>query len=552
MNGVLNSGEFPAIWKTAKVVLLLKPGKPNLVASSYRPLCLLDTFGKFLESLITRRLNQALGEHGLSEFQFGFRPGRSTVDPIRIIYDLADEERRKPLKTRRICIVVALDIKNAFNSAPWVKIIKALQEKNIPGYLIRLVKSYLKDRRIVLDEIEMQMTAGVPQGSLISPLLWNILYDGVLRLAMPDGVHLLAYADDLAMVVLADTVDKVESVAGEALDKICRWMDEVGLQLAPEKTEACLLTGRKKCRNPDISLLGTKVIFTEKIKYLGVILDKGLSFKTHLDYVAEKASKAVNSLARIMPRQGGPSTGKRKLLNNVIESIILYAAPVWSRIMNIKRNQLKVCQVQRYMLLRVCRSYKTTSTEALQVLSGVPPMDLRLKERAQCYGLTKEEKDEIKAKTMQEWQARWSVETNGSWTRRLIPNIEQWVLRKHGNITYHMSQILSGHGCFQEYLRRFHIINSGMCMYCEDIDTAEHTMFLCNRWTAERTRAEQDLGQRINADNMVNLMLASQQNWDIIGNLVNDVMKEKEAEERRRKLRRVVNNQSASQPTFHH
>lgn len=534
-NKILKAGIFPDEWKVAKVVLLLKPGKSTLEPSSYRPLCLLDTYGKFLESMIVNRLNKELGVDGLSANQFGFRRGRSTIDAIHRIYDIADRERRKKPKERRLCLLLAFDVRNAFNSASWERIIAELERKSIPSYLVRIVKSYLNSRKIVMDDIHMDMTAGVPQGSVAAAILWNILYDGVLRLDMPEGVYLTAYADDLAMVVTAKDEERLERIAEISISRVLEWMNQMDLQLAPEKTEATLLIGRKQCKPIQVRLMGENVQVKDSIKYLGVMLDKRLNFRPHIEYIAEKASRMSNSLIRIMPRQGGATVLKRKLLNNVAESTILYAAPVWKTAVRVQRNRAKLESAQRIMLLRICRTYRTVSTEALQVIAGIPPIDLLVEERASCYGRNDEEKATAKDITKDKWQERWTIATNGSWTRRLIPYILPWQERQHGEVSFHMAQILSGHGCFQGYLKRFGKINSDICMFCSEVDNAEHTLFLCSRWGTQRAEMEAQIGADLNVDNLVYHMLRSKGSWDIIARCMNTVMKAKEDEERRRK-----------------
>lgn len=188
------------------------------------------------------------------------------------------------------------------------------------------------------------------------------------------------------------------------------------------------------------------------------------------------------------------------------------------------------------MLLRICRTYRTVST--LQVIGGVPPIDLMVEERARCYGQDSSEKEEIKAITLDKWQARWNMAINGSWTRKLIPNIQPWIDRKHGDINFHMAQIISGHGCFQAYLKRFKKIDSDICMFCSEVDTAEHTLFSCSRWETHRVEMEVQIGQQLNEGNLINQMLKSKESWNVIARCMNQVMRAKEDEERRRKTSR--------------
>ncbi|KAI5696130.1 hypothetical protein M8J75_008590 [Diaphorina citri] len=135
-----------------------------------------------------------------------------------------------------------------------------------------------------------------------------------------------------------------------------------------------------------------------------------------------------------MPHQGGASVNKRRLLNNVVESTILYASPVWGKSLQVARNRKKLEAVQRIMLLRICRTYRTVSTEALQVIAGVVPIDSMVDERARCYSLSREEKEHERILTHNTWQDKWSRAVNGEWTRRLIPNIGPWRERQrpHG------------------------------------------------------------------------------------------------------------------------
>ncbi|CAB0042386.1 unnamed protein product, partial [Trichogramma brassicae] len=117
----LRTGVFPACWKRQRLVLLPKPGKPPEEPSSHRPLCMLDTAGKILERLICDRL-EAITESpgGLSDHQYGFQKGRSTINAIESVIATAREAiagKRWNRGTKKYCTVVTLDVKNAFNSA---------------------------------------------------------------------------------------------------------------------------------------------------------------------------------------------------------------------------------------------------------------------------------------------------------------------------------------------------------------------------------------------------------------------------------------------------
>ncbi|KAL4100866.1 hypothetical protein QTP88_020895 [Uroleucon formosanum] len=209
-NTCLLSGVFPKTWKKARLVIIRKADKPLDTPSSYRPLCLLDCLGKLLEKILDNRLRQHLDAGGgLHDRQFGFRKGRSTIDALEMLRTTVKSDKSK-------VGILTLDIQNAFNSALWDAILKAIYEKDVPNYLQRIIRSYLENRLLIYEsggiEEEMVVTCGVPQGSVLGPTLWNILYDGLLCNRLPPGVEYLAFADDVALVAKARDSIRLEKL----------------------------------------------------------------------------------------------------------------------------------------------------------------------------------------------------------------------------------------------------------------------------------------------------------------------------------------------------
>lgn len=188
-------------------------------SSSYRPLCMLDSAGKLLERLILHRINDHLDETGQrAETQFGFRSGRSTIDAIERIMQAA----HGAVQHRDICVLVSLDITNAFNSAPWLKIDAALQRCGIPRYLNDLIRAYLHGRSLLVGEEQLrrEVTCGVPQGSVLGPALWNIMYDNLLDIEVPAGAQLVAFADDVAIIGIARTGEHAEAMLNPIIERL--------------------------------------------------------------------------------------------------------------------------------------------------------------------------------------------------------------------------------------------------------------------------------------------------------------------------------------------
>lgn len=170
----LVEGCFPCIWKRARLVLLRKGDKLLDSVSSYRPLCLLDCAGKLLEKILDNRIRHFLeSTKALADSQYGFRKERSTTDAI-IKLRKAVENNRPSIRIG----VLALDVKNAFNSVPWVRIIDAMREKALPVYLQQMIESYLSQRDIMFEESGvvsvLELTSGVPQGSVLEGQLYQV------------------------------------------------------------------------------------------------------------------------------------------------------------------------------------------------------------------------------------------------------------------------------------------------------------------------------------------------------------------------------------------
>lgn len=186
---------------------------------------------------------------GLSERQFGFRRGKSTTDAIREV----EKTIKGQLGGRAMCLAVSTDIKNAFNTASWPVTIRALEQKGTPAYLVEIVKDYLKDRMLSFETPEggemIPVTRGVPQGSVLGPLLWNLMFDDVLRIDLPEGTQTVCYADDTIVTTVGTDAKTVQEKAKEALELVINRIESKRLRLAIQKTEAVLFTKKKRKQN---------------------------------------------------------------------------------------------------------------------------------------------------------------------------------------------------------------------------------------------------------------------------------------------------------------
>ena len=296
-------------------------------------------------------------ENGLSENQFGFRKDRSTVDAIQAVVNIATKARKGTGKRKGFYVLYSIDIRNAFNTARWNICIQAMVRKKVPDYLLRMLDDYLSDRWVIYQgdkwSLKEEMTCGAPQGSRVGPLVWNVMYDDFLRMDLPVGTSIIGFAEDALVVCAADNVGILELRIKESLRRAKHWLDSRCLKMAPEKTEALLVTDRRSFQYPRIVLGENEVEWKRSIKYLGLQLDRRLSFCEHLRIAADKAIQCGANLARLMPSSGGPREAKRRLLVSVVHSKLLYAAPVWANALQNHAIQKRLFSAQRSAALRI-------------------------------------------------------------------------------------------------------------------------------------------------------------------------------------------------------
>lgn len=430
-------------------------------------------------------------------------------------------------------------IKNAFNTAGWSDILKALKEDfQVPVYLYSVVQDYLSERWVTFDtrdgRRQKMITAGVAQGSVLGADLWNVNYDGILRIVMPDGVRLVGYADDVVIIILARTEEHLQYKLNQSMRRVMEWMESKSLTLALQKTEIVLLTTRRIDGGITMNVGDQPIATSHAVRYLGVMLDTKLTFWTHICKAADRAAKVVAQLSRLMANVGGPSPDKRKLLMRTAEAIMLYGAEVWAEALKLEKYRRRMEAVQRRGALRICSAYRTVSGSAAQIIAGVIPIDLLADERQRVYKRRGENaprivKKEERERTLNTWQTRWDQEPKGRWTAKLISDIRAWMERKHGEVGYYLTQFLTGHGYFRSYLKKIGKSADAKCLYCqnEEEDDVKHTFFVCGRWQHYRNDLVANIGQ-YTPETLVAKMIETEANWEAISTFVTLVLKEKE------------------------
>lgn len=180
-NGILVRGDYPRAWKYSKVVLIPKERSSPNAPPSYRPLSIIDAMPKLFEYVLRSRIMELIVEDGFLKHQFGFRKERSTMDALRIVHEFIEAAAIK----QWYAVLISLDVKNAFNCMKWNIVAEEMRRRDFPMYLRKILISYFQGREVEVQATDRRdrraMFMRVPQGSVIGPILWDMVYDGLLN-----------------------------------------------------------------------------------------------------------------------------------------------------------------------------------------------------------------------------------------------------------------------------------------------------------------------------------------------------------------------------------
>lgn len=303
VNSSMEEGIFPDILKVATIVPIRKVSN-TIKCEEYRPVNMLSSVSKIMEQVVSTQIKQYIETNKLlTVYQSGFRKSHSCETAIQGLV----QEWKETMDEGLMIIVVFLDLKRAFETIDKEVLLQKLKEYyGVKGNVIKWIRSYLTERGQKVKygtatSNERKVKYGIPQGSVLGPLLFILFINDISRIFNCAKFHL--FADDTIIYLSGKNCRSTIEILNQELEKLMNWLNGNKLKINVAKTKAMML-GKKKFREElktlkdGISIGGSEIEMVEEMKYLGLIVDCQLNFKSHVNYMCKKISSKLGVLGR--------------------------------------------------------------------------------------------------------------------------------------------------------------------------------------------------------------------------------------------------------------
>lgn len=332
--------------------------------SSYRPISLLSSLSKLLERILLKRLNKHIDDNDLiPNHQFGFRKAHSTTQQLYRVTRLV----KMNLARHKSTGMTTLDIEKAYDTTWHDGLIHKMLKFKFPLPLIKIIKSFLSNRYFYVqiygeNSSQFLIPAGLPQGSSLSPSLYN-LYTSDLK--VPRNTTIAQFADDTAIITSHSRAQPIINTIEESFKAISQYYFQWKIKINESKSKSIFFTRRRAKRflpHRKLQLNNNEIPWSNSIKYLGMELDKKLTYSKHIGCTKLKALSYIRILYPFINRKSKLNFGNKLLIfKNIFHPMLLYASPVWG---NCSNTHLHTLQTTQNKILKLILNkpfyYKTT------------------------------------------------------------------------------------------------------------------------------------------------------------------------------------------------
>lgn len=370
------AGSVPASWKISLIHPILKKKKDITDPASYRPIAVTSIIAKIFEKIVANRLNWYLSKNNLiNPNQSGFSKHRSCLDNASRLFC----EAKKSLNSKSHTIAIFLDLQRAFDLV-WIEgLLMKLLTYNINGNMAKFIKNFLTQRSSYVKignsySEPFSPANGIPQGSVLSPILFKIFINDFPSINPSSFTSL--FADDSSIWRSGSSILEIGSVLQYDLNKIEDWCRSWGVSINAAKTTAIIFTRKRRVSYPDLCINNESIPYVSSFNFLGYIFDEHLTWKDHIKHIVTKCSKRLNLLRSITGLSWG--SNKKTLITvyrGLIRSILDYGSTLYSTASKYLLSQLDTIQ---YKALSICLgAFKGTALSSLQFECNEPPLHIR-------------------------------------------------------------------------------------------------------------------------------------------------------------------------------
>lgn len=388
-NQLISRSYFPRIWRHSIVSPIPKPGKDGSVATNWRPISNLDCVSKIFERVLAVRLRSAMDVLCPLPDQYGFQRSHSAVHALGRLQDAIN----RGLDAGRFTTFVSLDLRAAFDTVWHDALIFKMGELGFSAFLVSVFRSFLSDRTFSVRvgetiSVSSPMRSGTPQGSVCSPLLFNIYLHDLPR---DDFVRTLQYADDTSLYCVSDNPARVQSCLNLHLRRLSGYFARWRMVLSERKSALLIVMGfaretgtklRRMFQGMVIAINGHVLVPQTRTRFLGVILSRNNRFVAHVDHALGRARRAYFAIRSLLRSRLIDPRVRVDMYRVYVRPILAYAAPVWVRTECLSSHQMERMRRFERTALRAAAgfhrargTYRYAGNDVLHEVTGCERID---------------------------------------------------------------------------------------------------------------------------------------------------------------------------------